>query len=214
MRGGFAEQASCGRSLARRAGARQSLLRFNCTRITDATRTASQRHRHCRPSAELVSPANAARRRTRGRGRRSPMLLMTPRARPPRSAASGSRNGLAYVRTSIGIALLALLAQSSLPHLHQWLASRHANDGVQATAEGAASTLAAATGADARCTSGHTESGCPTCQALAQSRLFVSSAAVPPRPLAVAIPRPHPLPAHAAATRPVAHAPRSPPSPA
>lgn len=140
------------------------------------------------------------------------MLLMTPHARPPRSAASGSRNGLVYVRTSVGIALLALLAQSSLPHLHQWLASRHGNDGVAATAQGAASTLGAAPSTDDRCTTGHTESGCPTCQALAQSRLFLSSAAASPRPLAVAIARPHPLPAHAAATRPVAHAPRSPPS--
>lgn len=136
------------------------------------------------------------------------MTLMAPDVRPTRPTAHGAHRGASRRRAGVVLALLALLAQSSLPHLHDWLAGRHGAETASATT---ATTVAAARDGDDRSGGGHAESGCPTCQALAQSRLFLASGTVLPRPLAVTIAQPETTAAHAANTRPLAHAPRSPP---
>lgn len=98
------------------------------------------------------------------------------------------------------LALLAVLGQAALPQLHQWLTGSHRTDDVRS-----AGTTAAAITADAG------THGCATCGALAQSRVYLASDVRTTAPLALSTTTREATARRTIASRPVAHAPRSPP---
>jgi hypothetical protein len=122
-------------------------------------------------------------------------------ARASRTAARTERRRA--TGAGVLLAVLAVVAQTSLPHLHQWLAGAHGPYEV-ARVSAAAATIADDSGT-------HGEAGCAICRAIAQSRVYLATAAPAPAMLLAAA---SPAGDHARRTLaplPVAHAPRSPP---
>ncbi|MFN8599004.1 MAG: hypothetical protein U0842_00940 [Candidatus Binatia bacterium] len=110
------------------------------------------------------------------------------------------------MQARLALALLALLAQIILPHVHRLqVAARHDAPGVTNVAD-ATPTLAAAHDATE-----HAESQCPVCQALAASHDFLAATAHHPVPAASSIVRRGLHDARTGHTPARAHAPRSPP---
>jgi hypothetical protein len=110
------------------------------------------------------------------------------------------------LRVDVVAALLALLAQIVLPHLHRWQVTTHRGSVQELLV--LADTPALET---SHATPGHAETGCPICQALAGSHDFLASATQQ------TVPRTGPLSglllcaACMAQTPAGAHAPRGPP---
>lgn len=203
-----AARASCVAQLARRPSERQSLLRSSCKNISTAIRTGSQRHRHCVPVAELVSPRTIVRVGVRGPTRRSNMTYGAPHARRFGAAEARGR-ATRFLRAGSCVALLAVLTQLALPHVHRWLASDHALERAgHTTATGSPNVTAD----DRRGDTAHADPECATCQALAQTRTFLTSRAEIPRPVGTASRRSEAPRVPAPQARGVAHAPRSPPA--
>ncbi len=108
------------------------------------------------------------------------------------------------------IALLAVLAQIAMPHVHRWLAGGH--DGERATQTASRGTVLASEHPSAAPCDEHTDPECPTCQSLAQTRSFLATRVDPPRPVVLSTRTVERRQAPAAPERTVAHAPRSPPA--
>ena len=101
------------------------------------------------------------------------------------------------------LALLAVLAQTSLPHLHQWLAGSH---GPAAVTRATTTLVTVADDSGA-----HGETDCDTCRALAQSRVYLATGAPAPATVVVAATSGDDRAQRTLAPSPVAHAPRGPP---
>lgn len=128
---------------------------------------------------------------------------------PKLDAATGRvRSARQALHSGVCIALLALLAQLSLPHLHAWLANAHAPGWATAPTD----VTRAAPDGEHHGEPAHADPDCATCQALAQTRSFLASHAGMPHPVVLATERSEPSYAPAAHERVVAHAPRSPPA--
>jgi hypothetical protein len=109
------------------------------------------------------------------------------------------------LRTGIALALMALVLQTGVPYLHQWLTGGHAAvEQVFAPAHDGGVARS-----DDRCDDGH--AACATCRVLAQSRFFATSGSASLRSTAVSFSRPEALADFAGAPRRATHAPRSPP---
>lgn len=128
-------------------------------------------------------------------------MQASPSHRTARTSGASRR-----LRTQLAIALLALLAQFVLPHVHRLQVTvRHEAAGTLHLPAGVA-TLESAHDA-----MGHAESRCPVCQALAASHDFLVATAPHPVPAVGSIAGGSLLDARTAHTPARAHAPRSPP---
>jgi len=118
------------------------------------------------------------------------------------------------------MALLALLAQATLPHLHLWLVREHASSerlpGAfaqtyrdHATAPSSVQLARSDSADDAG--SEHTESRCPICKTLAATRNFLVVTTTLSAPMLARFATAEQQRAWRSVARPVAHAPRSPP---
>lgn len=109
------------------------------------------------------------------------------------------------LRANVVAALLGLLAQIVLPDVHRWqVAAQPVPDQLQVAAGGPA--LEAS-----RDATGHAESSCPICQALAGSRDFLATATLATAPVTSTLAHAARPAARAAKTPAGEHAPRSPP---
>jgi hypothetical protein len=119
------------------------------------------------------------------------------------------RRSTTTLRLASCIALLAVLAQIAMPHLHRWLAGGH--DGERVTPMASRLTVLADEQSSAAPCGEHTDPKCPTCQALAQTRSFLAARFDLPRLVALSSDTVEREQAPSAPERTVAHAPRSPP---
>lgn len=114
------------------------------------------------------------------------------------------------LRASVALALLALVAQLVVPHLHRWQVAGHA-----ASAAGDVHERAVASGAVVAdvgdSAASHAESSCPICKALAASHDFLRATAQLAAPAANPIARIALLDAGTAHAPSGPHAARSPP---
>jgi hypothetical protein len=109
------------------------------------------------------------------------------------------------LRADVVVALLALLAQIALPHVHRWQVAAHPVPDQLHVLAGtpALESEHAATG--------HAETGCPICQALAGSHDFLATAAHRTAPVTSALAHGALSAARTAQTPGGEHAPRGPP---
>jgi len=135
---------------------------------------------------------------------------MTRNAFPARTLRRSARRATTALRAASCIALLAVLAQIAVPHVHRWLAGGH--DGARATQPASCVTVLASEPRGAAPCGEHTDPECPTCQALAQTRSFLATRVDPPRPMVLSTRTVESRQASFAPERTVAHAPRSPPA--
>lgn len=109
------------------------------------------------------------------------------------------------LRADVVAALLGLLAQIVLPHVHRWQVAAHpVADPVHAVA--AAPVLEASHAA-----TGHAETSCPICQALAGAHEFLATATHRTAPVARTLAHAALSAARTTQTPAGAHAPRGPP---
>lgn len=117
-------------------------------------------------------------------------------------------------RRCVGVltALLALVAQATLPHLHLWQPADHEPRPatVSVAIQNVDGVARIASTADEH--GDHAAAHCPICQVFAQSRDFLPLAIVLPAPVAAVVAPDVPSVSRTAVERAVAHAPRSPPT--
>jgi hypothetical protein len=141
----------------------------------------------------------------------TPSNLQVPHRRPPAVRPRGAR----HWQGGLVAALLALVAQATLPQLHLWQTSAHHPAQGQVSVggrDGATARLTELRTSDrGNASSEHAESRCPVCQTIAQSRSFLVLATIPPLPIRTQLTTAEPQPAWRTSARVAAHAPRSPP---
>ena len=109
------------------------------------------------------------------------------------------------LRADVVAALLGLLAQIVLPHLHRWQVVAHTVPDQLHLVAGAPALVAS------HVTTGHAETSCPICQALAGSHGFLAAAMHRTAPVTSTLGHSALSAARTAQTPAGEHAPRSPP---